>query len=207
PRERTVEWAAGERGAHDGVLLRGVEKRHRRCALAEIRTRNLAGVLRLTGAVEDVVCDLERDPEREAVAAEGRRAARTEQARRLEELAGLQSAPRQVIVDRRLWVPRLPALHRLAPRERETGVGKERDLRIGGVRELGERAGEEVVARGERRVGPEHRPCRRNAAPHAGAVDEVVVDECRHVYELDRNTRSERRRRARRRREEAEQRS
>ncbi len=50
-------------------------------------------------------------------------------------------------------------------------------------------------------------PRRRAAAPHRCAVDQVVVDERRHVHELDRDPGRERWRRSRRRREERERRT
>src|SRR6185437_12652206 len=109
-RERTVERAAGERGAHGRVFLGGVEERHRRGSFAQVRPGNLAGLLRLPGAVEDVVGDLKRDPERQAVRAQGLVAARAEQAGRFEELARLERAAREVVLDRRLRVACLVAL-------------------------------------------------------------------------------------------------
>src|SRR5262249_42921668 len=97
-RERTVEWAACERLTDGLVGLRRVEERHRRRALAEVGAGDLAGVLGLPGAVEDVVRDLERDPERQAVATERRHPTRAEQARGLEQLPGLERAARQIVV-------------------------------------------------------------------------------------------------------------
>ena len=125
--EGAVERAAGERGAHDLVLLGGEQQRHRRRALAQVGAGDLPRLLRLARAVEDVVGDLEGDPEREAERAERGVAARAEQARGLEELPGLERAALEVGVDRRLRVVRLAALHRLAAREREARVGERRD--------------------------------------------------------------------------------
>ena len=104
--------------AHDLVLLRGEQERHRRRPLAQVGAGDLPGLLGLAGAVEDVVGDLEGDPEREAVRAERRVAAGAEQAGGLEELPGLERAALEVGVDRRLGTACLRALQRLAARER-----------------------------------------------------------------------------------------
>src|SRR5581483_415123 len=167
---------------------------HRRRALAQVRARDLAGVLRLARAVEDVVRDLERDPEREPVVAERALAAGAEQAGRLEQLAGLERAALEVGLDRGGGIVHLPTLQRLTAGEAEAGVGEVLDgVRVAGRGELAERAREQVVAGGERGVGAERRPGRRRAAAHARAVDEVVVHECRHVHELDGDAGGERR--------------
>src|SRR5205823_932158 len=95
--------------------------------------------------------DLKGDPEGEPVAAEPGIAAGPEQAGGLEELPGLQRAAGQVVVDRGVRVAALAALHRLATREGETRVGEQGNRAgVGGVTELGKRAGEQVVAGGER---------------------------------------------------------
>ena len=133
--------------------------------------------------------------------------ARAEQARRLEELSGLQAATLQVRLDGRIRIVRLAALHRLAAREAERGVREQRDrVRVPCHRQLVERPGEQVVAgrpRGGRAVG---RPGRGAAAAELGAVDQVVVDERGHVHELDRDPRGHGRRSSGRRGEEDEQR-
>src|SRR5206468_6467669 len=113
-------------------------------ALAQVGACDLAGLDRLAGAVEDVVRDLERDPEGEP---ERVQAAATEPAGGLEELPGLEGAPFEVGVDGRVRVMPLAALQRFAAGETEDGVGKQRDVvRITRARELGERTREEVVA-------------------------------------------------------------
>src|SRR5215210_7100932 len=61
--ERALHRTAGERRAHDPVLPRRQQQRQRRRPLAEVGTRDLPGLDRVTGAVEDVVGDLEGDPE------------------------------------------------------------------------------------------------------------------------------------------------
>ena len=95
-----------------------------------------------------------------------RRRARAEQARGLEELPGLQRAALEVRLDGRIRVVRLAALHRLAAREAERGVGEQRDrARVAGRRQLGERPREQVVAgrpRGRRARRPT-RPTRARA--------------------------------------------
>jgi hypothetical protein len=53
------------------------------------------------------------------------------------------------------------------------------------VRELGERAREEQVARRGGRAAPGARHDRRHAAAQSGGVEDVVVDERRAVDELD----------------------
>ena len=83
------------------------------------------------------------------------------------------------------WLP----LQRLAASEVEAGAGEHADLVRGALgREHAEGAREEVVAgraRGRRSV---LRPGRRAATTHPRAVDQVVVDEGRHVHELDGDT-------------------
>ena len=109
---------------------------------------------------------------------------------------------------RRRRVVRLGALQRLAAREPQRGVGEHADrLGVAGRRELRERAREEVVAGRARGVGAVDRPGRRLAAAEVRAVDQVVVDERRHVHELDGDAGGERRVAPRRRREEDEQRA
>ena len=71
----------------------------------------------------------------------------TEQARRLEELAGLERAALEVGVDRSSRVVTLPPLQRLAARERQGRVREDRDaFEVARLRQLGEGAREEVVA-------------------------------------------------------------
>src|SRR5215472_3876163 len=65
--ERTVHGAAGERGAYDGILLRREQERQGRSPVSEVGAGDLARLDGGARAVEDVVRDLERDPEREAV--------------------------------------------------------------------------------------------------------------------------------------------
>ena len=62
-------------------------------------------------------------PRRQAVLA----ASAAEQARRLEQLPGLERAPLEVVLDRRVRVVALAPLHRLAARERERRVGEHGD--------------------------------------------------------------------------------
>ena len=134
-------------------------------------------------------------------------AAAAEQAGRLEQLPGLERAALEVAVDRRVGVVALPALERLAAGERERRLGEDRDgVDVAAGRELGEGAREDVVARGPGRVGTVGRPGGRLAAPHAGAVDQVVVHERRHVDELDRRAGRDRGPRAGGRGEEGEHR-
>ena len=113
---------------------------------------------------------------------------------RLEERAGLQGAALDVGLDRRRRVVRLRALERLAAREPQGRVGERRDrLGVAGRGELGERARKEVVAGRAGRICAVDRPGGRLAAPEVRAVDQVVVDERRHVHELDRDAGGERR--------------
>src|SRR5581483_9574986 len=163
--ERALARAARERPAHDLVLLRGEQERQRRRPLAEVDASDLPGLDGLAGAVEDVVRDLERDPEHQPELAEvGAGGARAEPARRLEELSGLQRAALEVARNRRVRVVRLPALHRLAAREAERRIGEELDAeRVASRRQLGEGPREEVVARRAGGGRPVGRP-RRSAA-------------------------------------------
>src|SRR3954451_9125929 len=61
--QRARERTTCERVADQLVLLRRAQERHRRRPLAEVGTRDLPGLLRLAGAVEDVVGDLEGEAE------------------------------------------------------------------------------------------------------------------------------------------------
>ena len=144
-------------------------------------------------AVEDVVGDLERDAERQAELAEARRRRRARTRPRRASRSSGRSARRysSTVVSGRAAASagaprraRAPAMRR---RARATASASP------DVGELGERAGEEVVA-GRPRGAP------RRAGAHAAgwprrsarAVDQVVVDERRHVDELDRGARGDR---------------
>ena len=121
--EDAVERPAGDRGANDVVLPRREQERQRRRPVAEVGAGILPGLDRVTGAVEDVVDDLERDAEQPPVVA----AAAAEHARGLEQLPGLQRTPLEVPVDGRVGVVALPPLQRLPARERQRGVGEHGD--------------------------------------------------------------------------------
>ena len=108
--------------------------------------------------------------------------------------AGLEQAALEVRVDRRVGIVRLQLLHRLAAREAERRVGERpHRLVVARLREDAERAGVEVVTRRLRGVRAVHRPRSRKAAAQARTVDEVVVDERRHVHHLDRHSGRDRR--------------
>ena len=80
----------------------------------------------------------------------------------------------------------LAALERLAAGQPQRRVGERRDrLRVAGRRQLCEGAREEVVAGRLGRGGPELLPRGGAAAAELGAVDQVVVEQRRHVDELD----------------------
>src|SRR5436189_5600965 len=121
--QRAVEGAARQRAAHSVVLARGKDQRQRRRALAQVGAGDLARLDRLPGAVEDVVRDLERDPEGEAERAEAAVAAAPEQAGSFEELRRLEGTALEVALDGRLRVVRLRTLQRLAAPERQGGRG------------------------------------------------------------------------------------
>ncbi len=115
------------------------------------------------------------------------------QACRLEELRGLEGAAREVLVDRGLGATALSALHDLTADERVGRVGEDRDCAaVPGRRQLCEGPREEVDASGPRRFGAVRGPDRGASASQLGAVDQVVVDEARHVHELDRHSRGKR---------------
>src|SRR5881397_2574782 len=97
-----VERPAGKRAPHRLVLARRQDQRQRRRPLAQVGAGDLAGLNRLAGAVENVVRDLEGDPEREPELAEPAVAPGPEQARRLEQLPRLQRAAVEVALDARL---------------------------------------------------------------------------------------------------------
>src|SRR5205085_7240782 len=106
------------------VLARSEQQRQRRRPFSQVGADDLSGVERVTRAVEDVVRDLEGDPEREAEIGERRRRLRAaaEQTGGLEELSRLQRAPLEVPLDRRFRIVRLRALERLPARERQAGT-------------------------------------------------------------------------------------
>jgi hypothetical protein len=89
--ERALERPARERLPHDRVLTGGEDQGQGRRAFPEVVSGELPGLDRRAGAVEDVVGDLEGDPQREPEAA-NRLVAASEQARGAEELGGLQRA-------------------------------------------------------------------------------------------------------------------
>ena len=68
--ERAVDRAPGERAPDNLVLARGQDQRQRGGPFAEVDTGDLPGLDGLARAVEDVVGDLERNPERETERAE-----------------------------------------------------------------------------------------------------------------------------------------
>src|SRR5262249_38817883 len=97
------------------ILAAREDQRQGRGPLAEVDPCDLPRLDGLPRAVEDVVGDLERDPEREAERAEVAPArAGSEQAGGLEQLPRLQSAALEIGIDGRVGVVRLAALHRLA---------------------------------------------------------------------------------------------
>src|SRR5579859_2491480 len=202
--EGAVHGPTGKRAAHGVVLLGGEQQRQRRRALAQVDARDLAGLETVAGAVEDVVRDLEGDAEREPEAAEGRVAAvRTEQARSLEQLRRLQCAALEVALDRRIRVVGLAPLEGLAACQAKGRLGERRDRpRVARGGKLREGPREEVVAGGARRLGPVGGPRGGPSTPEPGPVDEIVVDERRHVNQLDGDPGGQRRRQAPLRRQE-----
>ena len=108
-----------------------------------------------------------------------------------------------VVSGRRRW-PRSSA----SPADEGEGrVGEDADpFGVARRGELGERAREEIDAARPRGIGPVGRPGRCSAAPQLRAVDQVVVDEARHVDELDRDAGRKRRIVLRASRQEDEQR-
>ena len=109
-----------------------------------------------------------------------------EHARGLEQLSRLERAALEIVLDRRVGVVTLSALHRLTASERERCVCEHRDgARIARRSEHGERPREEVVACRLRRLLTVLAPRRCMTATDRRSVDQVVVDERRHVDELD----------------------
>src|SRR5919106_410034 len=190
--ERLLLRAAGERLPYDRVLARREDQRQRRHPLAQVGTRDLARIDRVAGAVEDVVRDLERHPERESEPPDPR-IARAEEARGFEELPRLQRDSLDVRVDRRLRIVQLSLLHRLATGDRQAGAGEDVDaLEVARVGELGHRPCEEVVATRSSGSCAVFVPRRGAAAAELRPVDEVVVHERRDVRELDGDAGTER---------------
>ena len=62
-------------------------------------------------------------------------------------------------------------------------------MRVTGFGQLGKGTREQVVAGGPRGVWAVARPGRGVATAVAGTVDQIVVDQSRHVHELDRDAR------------------
>ena len=176
---------AGKGVANPLVLAGGQDERERRRAVPQVYPCELAGGVEVAGAVQDVVGDLEGDAESETELAEpGPSAAQS--ARDLEQLPGLERAAEEVVVDGGVGAERLAALQRLPAGEREGRVGEQRDRR-GVLRggELREGSRKQVIARRFRRLLPVERPGGRTAATQICAVEHVVVNERRHVNQLD----------------------
>ena len=193
--------------AHELVLPRGEEQRQRRRPLAQVGAGDLAGLDRLARAVEDVVGDLEGDPEVSAERAERLAARRAGTPPRTASPSSARSARGR----RRRSCPGRASAAAASPRRgRGTSAASARICTaraVAGRGELGERAREEIVAGRARGVGAVRRPGRGAAAPSSAPVDQVVVHERRHVHELDRDAGRERRLVASARGEEDEQRA
>src|SRR4029077_16356032 len=113
------------------------------------------GLDRRARAVEHVVGDLERDPEREAVLA----GAAAEPARGLEQLSRLERAALEIRLDGGGRIARLRPLQGFSASETESRVGQDVDrFGVTGRAQLRERAGEEIVTGRARRRGPVDRP-------------------------------------------------
>ena len=138
--------------ANSLVAPRGEDERQRRGAVAEVDPLHLARRVEVAAAIEDVVGDLEGDPEREAEGAEARAVApASQEARCLEELSRLQRAAREIVLDGSFRPESLAPLQRFTAGERERRVGEDQDrVRILRRSELCEGAREEVVAGGPR---------------------------------------------------------
>ena len=163
----------------DDLLAGGKEGGMSACRRAG-RCRDLPGLDGLAAAVEDVVDDLERDPEQSAEVG----VATSEDARRREERAGLERTTLEIGVHRRRGIVPLQALERFAARERQRRLGEHRDRRLRApLRRARRRPRRKVVARRARGVGAVRGPRRSTAAADVRAVD-VVVDQRRHVDEL-----------------------
>ena len=184
PDEGALERPALQCLPDDLVLLRGEEERERRRPVAQVGPGHLPRLDRLARAVEDVVDDLERDAEQ----APELRVPAAERTGGGEQGAGLERAPLEVRLDGRRRVVALQPLQRLAARQGERGVRERRDalLRAGGG-ERRERRREQMVAGRLRGEGAVRRPGRCAPTAELRAVDDVVVDERRHVDELDRD--------------------
>ena len=185
---RAVERAAGQRAADDLVLARGQQERQRRDSLTEVGAGDLPRLDGLARAVEAVVDDLERDAEREAERAElgdGRfRAGRPPRRASPSSACSARGTPRR-------WSRGAAAASRSSASPRTSASAASARIAtaspVAGRSELGEGAGEEVDAAGSRGIRAVLRPDRCAASPQLRAVDQVVVDEARHVHELDRD--------------------
>ncbi len=188
--------AANDAADARAVLLRGAvqrrDERQRHLALLEVQADGLAGA-RLGVVVEEVVADLEGQPER---LADGRRPldlgrrgaggggadghARREEARRL-----VRDDPEVGLLGR-VQRPRLLDLVELAlghPSDRRRNGGEE--VHVAGVEREQQAAAEQVVAEEHADFVAPERVDGRHAAPRLRLVHHVVVDERRGVEELD----------------------
>ncbi len=122
---------------------------------------------------------------------------RPEQAGALEQAPGLQPAAREVALLVEAEVEGVLALRQLAAGEGDRGVGEQRHrARVAGLGEQGEGAREEQVAGGGGAAAARGGGDGRQPAAQRRGVEDVVVDQGRHVDQLDRGRRADRRRAA-----------
>ena len=121
-----------------------------------------------------------------------------DQASALEEARRLQAAALEVALGGGVDVPSVAALRELAEREADGGAGEKLDLALSAfaatLAQLGERAGEQEVADRGGALAARGGHHGRQAAAKRRLVEDVVVDEGRHVDELDRRGAAKRRR-------------
>ena len=149
--------------------------------------------LLIAAAVEDVVEDLEGEADQAAVLADGTgrlgraREQGAQGARGREEIGRLALAAAQVGLDPDVHVVSLGPLQHLPLAEADGGGAQEVD-RGGDARahQLREGAGQQEVAGRDGDGRPVAMRHGRATAPQLGAVEDVVVDERRHVQQFDR---------------------
>ena len=168
------------------VRRRGVDQRQGHGPVEKVGAAGLAGPRGRPGDVEDVVEQLEGEADVGAEGAEGIVVA-ADPAGALEQRRGLQPAAIEVASLRDRGVVGVLSLGELPLAKRDRGGREQRHrppvVRLGEERES---AREEQVAEGGRAIAAGLGEHGRAAAAKRGIVEHVVVDEGRHVDELDR---------------------
>ncbi len=175
-----------------GVLGRGEDQRQGDRAVEQVGAAGLAGALGRAGDVEHVVEELKGEADLGAESAQ-RLAVASHPAGALEQLRGLEAAAFEVALFGDLRVEGVLALGKLAASQRRRGFRQQRDRTAVAVfGEEGKGAREEQVTGGDCAIATRDGCDRRLPAAQRRGVEDVVVDEGRHVDQLDRGRRPHR---------------